>query len=70
MKSENAFAAEDGRRKNKKKSERKKRKMKILNIETQILNYFFDAPCITECGLFIGMIYSRRPLERSKSCCR
>ena len=42
----------------------KKKEMKILNIETPILNYFSVYLCITECGLFIRMIYSRRPLER------
>ena len=33
-----------------------------FNLEYTFLHCF----CITECGLFIGMIYSRRPLERSK----
>ena len=67
-KSEDAFVAVDRRRKNKKKWE-KKIEMKILNIETSILNILFYCVCITECGLYIGMIYSRRPLERSKYDC-
>ena len=47
VKAEDAFVAEDERKKRDKKKRGREEELKILNIETEILNYSSPCVCIT-----------------------